>query len=271
MRVYYDDDRDCLFVQGTMSVYPPMSLEHSDTGTYITVSIANGERDVAYRPWDQFAARSGTAFSSIAAVRTYLDDEFSKAPSAANGVPSGGSVNQVLRKSGTASFVTAWVDIDSLISIGGSGTTVEFFQVQDDGTTGQLTTGAATVLAGLWDTPTIEDSSAFAFVGLTGTLTVLKAGVVEFDIKVTSHNNANNRHELHVQLLKNGTTVLVEDSQYASRNNTQDEGSAYIVGFKDECSAADTYQIRVFDVGVPATVGNANVAGQTYISAKLYT
>ena len=35
---------------------------------------------------------------------------------------------------------------------------------------------------------------------------------VEFDIKVTSWNNANNRHELHAQLYKNGSAVIVEDA-----------------------------------------------------------
>ena len=153
---------------------------------------------------------------------------------------------------------------------GGGGTTVTFFQVEDDGTTGQLTTGSAAVLSGMWTTPSLTDSD-FSWNGTTGVLTVNTAGTVEFDIKVTTHNNANNRHELHVQLVKNGSTVLVEDAQYASRNNTQDEGSVYLPGFKNTAAVNDTYELRVFNIGVAATVGASNVAGMTYLSAKLYT
>lgn len=153
---------------------------------------------------------------------------------------------------------------------GGGGTTITFFQVEDDGSTGQITTGTAADLAGMWGAPSLTDSD-FSWNGTTGILTVNTAGTVEFDIKVTSWNNANNRHELHLQLYKNGSTVLVEDAQYASRNNTQDEGSTYICGFKDTAAVNDTYRVRVSDIGVAATIGAANVAGMSYISAKLYS
>lgn len=149
------------------------------------------------------------------------------------------------------------------------GTSESYFQVEDDGTTGQLTTGTAADLTGIWATPSLTDATDFSWNGTTGILTVNTSGTVEFDVKVNSYNNANNRHELHIQLYKNGTTVLTEDAQYASRNNTQDEGGAYIHGFKDTATAGDTYRVRVFDIGVAATVGASNVAGQTYISATL--
>lgn len=153
---------------------------------------------------------------------------------------------------------------------GGGGSTVTHFQVEDDGSTGQLTTGSAADLAGMWGTPSLTDSD-FSWDGSTGILTVLTAGILELNVKVTSYNNLNNRHELHVQLYKNGSTVLVEDAQYASRNNTQDEGSVYLPGFKDTAAVNDTYRLRVFDIGVAATIGASNVAGMSYISAKLYT
>lgn len=146
---------------------------------------------------------------------------------------------------------------------------ISFFQVEDDGTTGQLTTGTAADLGGMWGTPSFTDSD-FSWNGTTGILTVNTTGTVELNVKVCSWNNANNRHELHAQIYKNGTTVIVEDAQYASRNNTQDEGSVYINGFLDAATATDTYRVRIFDIGVAATVGAANVAGMTYISAKLY-
>ncbi len=175
-----------------------------------------------------------------------------------------GTSGQYLKSQGVSS-APAW-DTPA----GGGGTTVTFFQVEDDGTTGQLTTGSAADLAGMWGTPSLTDSD-FSWNGTTGILTVNTTGTVEFDIKVCGYNNANNRNELHIQLYKNGSTVIVEDAQYASRNNTQDEGSAYICGFKDSATATDTYRVRVFDIGVAVTIGASNVSGMTYISAKLYT
>jgi len=157
----------------------------------------------------------------------------------------------------------------SLTGVGSSGSVITFFQVQDDGVTGQLTTNAPVTLTGIWDTPSLT-SPNFSWDGSTGVLTVNASGVVEFDIKTTSWQDANNRHELHVQIFKNGSSVIIEDSQYASRNNTQDEGSAYINGFKDSASINDTYEFRVFDVGVTATIGAANVAGETFVSVKHY-
>lgn len=150
----------------------------------------------------------------------------------------------------------------------GSGTTVTFFQVADDGATGQLTTGTPADLAGMWAAPTLT-AADFIWNGATGILEVNASGTLEIDAKVTSWNNLNNRHELHAQLF-DGSGVLVEDAQYASRNNTQDEGSVYIPGFKVAVTAGDTFRLRVFDIGVAATVGAANVAGMTYLSAKLY-
>ena len=149
---------------------------------------------------------------------------------------------------------------------GGGGTTITFFQVQDDGSTGYLTTGTPTVLSNIWDTPSIT-SADFSF--SNGVLTVNSAGTLELDVLVHSWNNANNRHELHIILDRNGSEI-VESSSYTSRNNTQDEGSVCIPGFKVAVNAGDTFRLRAFDVGVAATIGAANITGQTYISAKLY-
>lgn len=149
---------------------------------------------------------------------------------------------------------------------GGGGTTITFFQVTDDGTNTQLTTGSATVLSGIWDTPEITNAD-FSF--SSGVLTVNSAGTIELDIIVHSWNNANNRHELHVILDKNSSEVM-EASTYTSRNNTQDEGSVIIPGYKSEVTAGDTFRLRVFDIGVAASIGGSTIAGQTYISAKLY-
>ncbi len=155
---------------------------------------------------------------------------------------------------------------------GGGGTTITFFQVQDNGSTGQLTTGSAVDLAGMWDTPDLTDSN-FTWNGSTGELTINAAGTLEVDCTVSSWNNLNNRHELHVQLMHDsggGYVKVMEASNYSSRNNTQDEGDTQINGFKILVAAGDKIKLRVFDIGVAATVGSSNVAGQTYLSVKLY-
>ena len=154
---------------------------------------------------------------------------------------------------------------------GGGGTTVSFFQVKDDGSTGQLTTGSATDLTGIWTTPELTDSD-FSWNGTTGVLTLNAAGTLELNINVCSYNNANNRHELHVQIQENtGSWATVQEaSNYASRNNTQDEGCVSIPGWLRDVASGDDFKLRIFDIGSAATVGASNVAGETYISAKLY-
>lgn len=167
----------------------------------------------------------------------------------------------------TAAQVRTLLNVEDGATAGG--TTVTFFQVEDDGTTGQATTTSAADLAGMWGTASLT-SSSFSWNGTTGVLTVDADGVVEFDIKVTGYQTARNRHELHIEIYKNGSTVIVADDQYASRNTTQRKGSAYINGFKVNAVDGDTFRVRVFHVGVAATIGDANVAGQTYFSAKHY-
>ncbi len=187
-----------------------------------------------------------------------------------SGAPSVGSINV---------GEMCWVDPDNAMYIkkidstivqlnpdGGSGLTISFFQVKDNGSSTYLTTGAATVLSNIWDVPEITGSD-FNFTN--GVLLINEPGTIELDILVHSWNNANNRHELHVILDKNNSEVT-EASAYTSRNNTQDEGSVIIPGFKSQVEAGDTFRLRVFDVGVAATIGGSNIPNQTYISAKLY-
>lgn len=150
-----------------------------------------------------------------------------------------------------------------------SGTTMSFFQVQDDGTTMQDTTGTYEVVAGMWATPTLTNSD-YTFNSSNGELTVNTAGIIEFDCKLVTYQNGNNRHELYIELQKNGTQ-LTFDSQYASRNNTNRIGGAYIMGFKDSCIIGDVYRIRTKDVGVNALIGHLQISGTSYISAKLYS
>ncbi|MEO1035214.1 MAG: hypothetical protein AAFX44_06595 [Pseudomonadota bacterium] len=155
---------------------------------------------------------------------------------------------------------------------GGAGAAPSFFQVRDDGSATQLTTGAAADLTGIWDTPEIT-SIDFGWDGASGVLTLNAAGTLVLDIVVHSWNNANNRHELHVILAGDtgsGFSELMEGSTYTSRNNTQDEGSVVIPGFKSVVAAGHEFKLQVFDVGVAASIGGSTIPGQTYISATLF-
>lgn len=147
---------------------------------------------------------------------------------------------------------------------------ISMFQVDDDGTTGQTTTGSAAVLVDIWNTPSLIDAADFTFVDSTGLLTVLTAGILEVDVKVSSwQDTVNSRHSLHVILEKN-SSPLVEGSSYTSRDNTADEGQVNINGYKVAVAVNDTFRLTISDIGVAAEVGAAAVAGQTYFGAKLY-
>ena len=149
-----------------------------------------------------------------------------------------------------------------------SGIDISFFQVQDDGTTGQTVGNAYLNVQGLWDTPTLTDSD-FTFDATTGQLTTNAAGIIEIDTQMLAYSSLNNRVQLMVEIQKNGTT-MVSDSNYATRNVTQRTGSVSIHGFKDACSIGDIYKIRVKRVGQSVSLGTVDAALGSYFSAKLY-
>lgn len=154
----------------------------------------------------------------------------------------------------------------------GGGSAPKFFQVADDGATGQLTTTGDVDLAGIWATPSLTDSD-FAWDGATGELTVNATGTLEINVSVHSWNNANNRSEVHVQIQEDtgsGYSTIQEASSYTTRNNTQDEGQVTFPGWKRAVSSGDKFKLRVRHVGVAATVGAATVSGQTYLSVTLW-
>jgi len=160
-------------------------------------------------------------------------------------------------------------DIEAFGYVKTSGTNTSFFQVQDDGVTGQVVSSGYQNAAIFWDTPTITNSD-FTFDNSLGHLTVNKAGIIEIDAKLASYNSANNRHELYIELQKNGVS-LTSDAQYASRNNTQRVGGAYIMGFKADAVIGDIFKLRTKRVGVEATIGVTTAAKMSYFSAKLYS
>ena len=144
------------------------------------------------------------------------------------------------------------------------------FNVVDDGATGKLTTNSFADIDTIWDTPSVLDTSGYSWNSATGALTVLKTGNLMITLKVVTWNNLNNRHQLVIRINKNGT-FMVGDSQYASRNNTQDEGGAYIPNFMMPVAANDVITFQAKDVGVAATMGGSTqVSKMTYASAVLY-
>lgn len=171
----------------------------------------------------------------------------------------------------TAVLQTIGADIKALMTGGGSA--VQHFFVEDDGVAGQLTTGSFVTLAGVWSAPSRQDS-AFSFDSVTGILTMNAGGYLSLTSNTHSWNDLNNRHELHTRLRRavgaGAFVTMKESSSYTSRNNTQDEGQTVIPSFKFSVAAGDRIDLQIRDVGVAATVGAPNVAGQTYLSAELY-
>lgn len=158
------------------------------------------------------------------------------------------------------------------IQTGDGGTVIKSFMVAGDGgVTSQTTTGTLTDLTGIWASPTITNAS-FSWNGATGTLTVLEAGPVEFDISVMGHQaSGGNRSTMQIALEKNGSTVLASTYNYASRNTTDDKGGCHINGFFDEASVNDIYRVQIANSsGVAMNVNDSSVPRGTWLTAKLY-
>ena len=157
---------------------------------------------------------------------------------------------------------------------GGGGTTVTFFQVEDDGTTGQLTTGTLADLAGMWASPSLTDGD-FSWNGTTGVLTVNTDGILELDVSVTGHYVTVSYHvqiDMSIQIdTGGGYSELIGAHNYAARDFTHDMGTTSVVGFKVIVSAGDLIKVQLKDIGQVFSIGVAAVAAQTYLSAKLYT
>lgn len=200
-----------------------------------------------------------------------------------DGIASGAEVNpdvvsQAEAEAGTATTERIWTAqrvaqaIAALES--GGGTTVTFFQVEDDNTTGQTTTATYADLAGIWATPSITDSD-FSWNGTTGVLTVNTAGTLCLDILVMAYQATGaNRTEMDIALLEDtggGYSIIMESSNYSHRNTTQRKGGASIPGFKRSVSAGDDFKIQVRDVGTAVDVGSSSFGPSTYISAALYS
>ena len=159
----------------------------------------------------------------------------------------------------------------SLNSSGG-GTSINFFQVQDNLGAGQTLTGTnsyVNINSSIWNT-------AFAGTGFSwdgSELTVNNASdAIEFNVSIQGITTLNNRVEIGVRLMEDtgsGYTTLTTVNQYALRNNTQNEGNVTLVSFYAFNVASGTkYKIQAAKTGVNCQIGTQ---GGTYFNAKRFS
>ena len=244
----------------------------SDVEEYLTLVTNFKKSDDIYSALDFSSLEDGKVVGQLAYVINSQGTAWLPSTLGGSYYPKGWYVwngtNWISDRNSTASeLYTIKNDISVLQTIGG-GTNISFFQVQDDGVTGQLTTTAFVTVGGMWATPTLTGAD-YTFSAATGQLQINKAGTIEFDCKLASYQTLNNRHELYIELQKNGVT-LVSDAQYASRSSAQRVGGSYIMGYKDSCTSGDIYRLRTKHTGVAATIGVTSAANMSYFSAKLY-
>lgn len=185
--------------------------------------------------------------------------------------PAAGGVIPIDFTDGSGGRVTADgngdVDLSGL-SLGGP--SINFFQVQDSSGSGQsLTASYADVNSSIW-------STAFTGTGFSwdGTeLTVSTASdAVEFNASIQGITTGNDRVELCVRLMEDtggGFSEITKVTQYAMRNNNQDEGNVTLVNFyRFNVAAGTKYKIQSKIVGAATTIGTQ---GGTYFNAKRFS
>ena len=142
--------------------------------------------------------------------------------------------------------------------------------MQDNSGAGQTPpTSYSDVNSSIW-------STAFTGTGFSwdGTeLTVNNASdAIEFNVSIQGITANNNRVELGVRLMEDtgsGYTTLTTVTQYALRNNTQDEGNVTLVSFYTFNVASGTkYKIQINRTGVSCVIGTQ---GGTYFNAKRFS
>ena len=184
------------------------------------------------------------------------------------GVPTGGSAGQVLEKIDGTDYNTQWVTPSG----GGGGTTINFFQVQDNSGAGQTLTGTnsyADINSSIWNTA--FSGTGFSWDG--SELTVSSASdAIEFNVSIQGITALNNRVEIGVRLMEDtgsGYTTLTTVNQYALRNNVQNEGNVTLVSFYAFNVASGTkYKIQTAKTGVNCEIGTQ---GGTYFNAKRFS
>tara|TARA_Y100000593_G_C4278164_1_gene321281 strand:+ start:545 stop:1441 length:897 start_codon:yes stop_codon:yes gene_type:complete len=134
--------------------------------------------------------------------------------------------------------------------------TQTFFQALKDGN--QTTTTTMADLTG-W-TVNANPSGDYSLNTSTGELTFNEAGYYSISYSILADQSGNNRQELQVQLLADtgsGYNLVAGsvDKQYATRNNTQDEGSAQVSNLVFQAAVGDKVKVQVAHVGVSGVIG----------------
>lgn len=89
MKIYYDDTRDLIFIEGLKQVFAPQSLTAVITNNKISIRLINDSLNViGPREFNDFQDKNGNTFNNILATHTYLLGEFQK-----DGIP--GDLNLV--------------------------------------------------------------------------------------------------------------------------------------------------------------------------------
>lgn len=171
------------------------------------------------------------------------------------------STDTLTNKSGSNS---QWTNDEEYVKI-------NFFQVQDNSGAGQSLTSIAyvDVNSSIWSTAFV--GTGFSWDGAE--LTVDEdSDAIEFNASIQGITANNNRVELGVKLMEDtgsGYTEVALVSQYAIRNNTQNEGNVTLVSFyRFNVASGTKYKIQVNRVGATSDIGTQ---GGTYFNAKRFS
>ncbi|MEM8882402.1 MAG: hypothetical protein AAGC82_17580 [Pseudomonadota bacterium] len=142
-----------------------------------------------------------------------------------------------------------------------------YLMVQDDGATGQTTTGTAADLAGMWAAATPADTG-LAWGGPAGELTVTTDGTMTLSAMIGVNNASGSDHELHLELQEDtggGYSTIFETKSPVVADGSN--GWAMIPGFVRAVTSGNTYKLRVYDTGGAGTIGTGP---QSYVSVMVW-
>lgn len=78
MRVYYDETKNALFVDGSKDVYPAQSLSVSNVGNELTVFVVNGGVNVLVTDFSNIQDVNNNTFPTLFDTISYLTGEFAR-------------------------------------------------------------------------------------------------------------------------------------------------------------------------------------------------